>query len=285
MVDNFSHGSIDSIQTGLPQQLADFKNASARKAANKPQGKFYLYSLANSPPGTAVQDAGKLNFLAPPAVDIMNTRTSCAQAFNIPNMSTRPWCPSTLLDVGQLGNFYAQIAIAAAYAGNPSEGWDLPNAIYIDAVDVDGTLRIGTKPLTAGDEDPDCEVFEYTSCSSDEPSCNDGWLPAHQKEHWECYNSDGKENGFCGLAWQNHYKCCRPPVAGHDTARFAYVNTFIAVNIRRACGTSASATCASLKAEAEAGIAAYPKFLWNDPDTGRHDSWPVIKDIKFLYQR
>merc|ERR1711924_510501 len=116
---------------------------------------------------------------------------------------------------------------------------------------------------------------------TDQPSCDNGWLPSGDKEHWKCYDFNGNDHGLCGWAWQNHYKCCRPPTAGQNTARFAYVDTFIAVNTRRACGGSTSAACTSLKAKAEAGIAAYPKHLWSDSDTGRHDSWPVIQQIKF----
>ena len=277
LVDNYSHGSISDEGTGVEQQMQDFKNASARKGADRAAGKFYLYSLANSPPSESISDAAKLNFISSDLLDVMKTRRDCASHFNIPNMSS--WCPTRLMDVSQLSNYYAQLPIAAALS---NDAWDLPNAIYLDAVDAGGTIRTGTKPLSAGDS-PTCDVFKFTSCQTSQPSCDDGWTANGASEHWAAYDSDGSEHGFCGLAWQDHYKCCRNAVDGHDTARFAYVDTFIAVNLRRACVLFSSSQCDALKQSVQQRIQAHPATVWEDPDTGRHAQWPAVKSIKFKY--
>lgn len=60
--------------------------------------------------------------------------------FNIPGLTD--WCPTTLEDMSQLANYYNQIALAQALKRQDY----FPNAIYIDAVDHDGTIRTGTRP-------------------------------------------------------------------------------------------------------------------------------------------
>lgn len=277
LIDNYSRGAIDREGTAVEQQMQDFKNASARKAADRTAGKFYLYSLANSPPLETISDSTKLHFVSPEVLDVMGTRRDCASHFNIPNMTT--WCPTRLIDVSQLSNYYAQLPIAAALTNN---AWDLPNAIYIDAVDAGGTIRTGTRPLSA-DDSPTCDVFKFTSCQTHQPSCDEGWTANGDTEHWQAYDSDGSEHGFCGLAWQDHYKCCRNAVDGRDTARFAYVDTFIAVNLRRACALSSSSQCDVLKQIAQQRIEAHPLKVWADPDTGRHAEWQAVRSIKFNY--
>jgi hypothetical protein len=52
-----------------------------------------------------------------------------------------PWCHASVQSL--LGNFYQQTALEGAVNGlHPSR--DLPGAIYIDALDVNGTIRTGT---------------------------------------------------------------------------------------------------------------------------------------------
>jgi len=50
------------------------------------------------------------------------------------------WCPSHLQDISQLSNYYTQISLDAVITKN----LHFPTAIYIDAVDTDGTIRTGT---------------------------------------------------------------------------------------------------------------------------------------------
>jgi len=51
------------------------------------------------------------------------------------------WCPEYLQEISQLHNYYKQLSFSAALKNS----WDFPNAIYLDAVDVNGTIRTGTK--------------------------------------------------------------------------------------------------------------------------------------------
>ena len=63
------------------------------------------------------------------------------------------WCPLTLMDCSLLANYYNQQVLEQAY-NDPA--FTLPNAIYIDAVDVEGGIRTGTElihPLTKVKED------------------------------------------------------------------------------------------------------------------------------------
>ena len=52
------------------------------------------------------------------------------------------WCPVTLMDCSLLAAYYNQVALDAAY-NRP--GSDFPTAIYLDAVDLGGTIRTGTE--------------------------------------------------------------------------------------------------------------------------------------------
>merc|ERR1739845_133763 len=91
------------------------------------------------------------------------------------------------------------------------QDWGLPNAIYIDAVDMGGTLRVGPRRLAYGakDDPPTCVVFKYSSCQTDQPTCDAGYIADGTKVHFDAYDSDGTSHGLCGLAWQNHFRCCR----------------------------------------------------------------------------
>lgn len=50
------------------------------------------------------------------------------------------WCPLHLQDISQLDNYYRQLVLEKSF----TLGYDFPNAIYLDAVDVNGTIRTGT---------------------------------------------------------------------------------------------------------------------------------------------
>jgi hypothetical protein len=80
--------------------------------------------------------AAKIHFLPSKSneTDVQN----CASVFNIPGLD---WCPETLLDISQLDNFYKQISLEDAI-NNPSAGF--PNAIYLNGLDWEGTIRTGT---------------------------------------------------------------------------------------------------------------------------------------------
>ena len=70
----------------------------------------------------------------------------CAKYLNLPNVSN--YCTTTLQDLSQLSNYYNQISLEKAHAN----GYEFPNAIYIGAIDVNGTIRTGTDVFDADDD-------------------------------------------------------------------------------------------------------------------------------------
>jgi hypothetical protein len=131
-----------------------YAGADARKAADSPEQRFYLLSLAG---GMDYPDATLLKFgvLDKIPTDDAEIVARCAATFGVPGMD---WCPETLLDGSQLSNYYAQVAmdevVDAMLAGDTSYG--LPNAIYINAIgSLDGTIRTGTEVLWGKNRSPD----------------------------------------------------------------------------------------------------------------------------------
>jgi hypothetical protein len=64
--------------------------------------------------------------------------------FKIPNLTN--WCPENLQAISQLAAYYNQLPFDHAIANN----WDLPNAIYLDVLDTDGTIRTGMVLYSSG---------------------------------------------------------------------------------------------------------------------------------------
>jgi len=83
----------------------------------------------------------------------------CALSLHIPNMTD--WCPPHLQDISQLTNYYNQLVLEAAFANQ----LDFPNAIYLDAVDQDGTIRVGTQ-LFPDSTDQDTLTAKYAYVSN-----------------------------------------------------------------------------------------------------------------------
>lgn len=265
LIDNMLLGGVDSEQTRVANQIANFKTADARKAKDKLSQRFSLLSMSGDQP--SIPDVAKVEF---DPTSVMTNRKACAAVLNIPNATL--WCPSHINDYGQLANYYSQIALDAVMTQNLG----LPNAIYIAAVDVGGLIRTGTRRLTSGSAtSPVCHVMQYTHCASSQPACPAGWSPSGAKEHLYTYDTDGFEHTPCALPWQAHYQCCRDPSpASRGNIGYAYADTLIAYNVRRACGGSMAGACGTLTSLLAARRAAHPLTLWEDPLTGRHSDWP-----------
>lgn len=135
LIDNQLGSDMTDEPRNLPSLLAAFRSANATKMADKRQNRFYLKSLAGGPPSTQIAYAAEAHFL-PPARQAAEKK--CAALFHIPGMDS--WCPMTLQAAAQLENYYNQIALDAVI----TQGLHLPNAIYINAVDLGGTIRTGT---------------------------------------------------------------------------------------------------------------------------------------------
>ena len=62
-----------------------------------------------------------------------------------------------------------------------------------------------------------------------------------------------------------------------STRRYAYVDTILAINLRKACkATPTSDTCTSLTNEVALRRSKYPFLQWNEPSTGRLTGWPAV---------
>lgn len=138
LIDNQCGPSVDAEVNALAWERDLLANSEARISELKKSQSFFLMSMATGVPIASTVLEAAIRFL-PNVTDLEVVK--CAEAFNIPSMH---WCPQTLLDIGQLENYYKQITLEEALM-NP--GWGFPNAIYINAVAWEGTIRTGTKTL------------------------------------------------------------------------------------------------------------------------------------------
>ena len=91
---------------------------------------------------------------------------SCPKNVNIPGVKT--WCPSSLLEIAQLSSYYDQITIEEAFlasfispdlhAGDTPNA-AFPNALYLDGLDVGGTIRTGSGLASLPDEDDENHAY------------------------------------------------------------------------------------------------------------------------------
>lgn len=138
LIDNQLGPSVDDEIAAQKWERERFANAAAIISADKAKQGFSLVSLSTGVPAASTVMAATIRFL--PSYNESQVQR-CAAAFNIPGMD---WCPQTLLDIAQLENFYKQITLEEAFV---TPGWRFPNAIYINAVDWEGTIRTGTQVM------------------------------------------------------------------------------------------------------------------------------------------
>jgi len=141
LVDNQLGGDIEGEEAAYSWEASTFQGAKAHRDKDKAEGKFYLVSLASGTPPDMVTYNAELEY-QPFRHD--SIKEKCAALFHIPNMTG--WCPTTLIDMGQLTAYYKQLTLDLAVT---TEGWDFPNAIYMDSIDVGGTIRTSIDPLPA----------------------------------------------------------------------------------------------------------------------------------------
>lgn len=133
-------------ETGL---FSSFAPSSVTRQKAKAEQRFLLMSLATGVPGAQMTLAAVIKYLPGHSHELSE---KCAAAFNIPGFA---YCPETLLDIASLENYYKQLTLEdvvqhsvlqlPASQGNTT--WGFPNAIYINAIDFDGTIRTGTQVL------------------------------------------------------------------------------------------------------------------------------------------
>lgn len=134
LIDNYLLQDIAGHAPAMAaKQWSAFGAMDVTLQAAKAQGRFVLMSLATSTPYFQVARAAELRFDG----NSTSAAAKCAAEFAIPGMTE--WCPPLLLDISQLTNYYNQRMLSLALAA----GFAFPNAIYLDDVDVDGTIRTG----------------------------------------------------------------------------------------------------------------------------------------------
>jgi len=277
-LDNGGSSSIGDEVAGIKWEAGAFQGGKAKLAKQKPENKFWLMSLANSQPSGSLWPAAKLNLAPGGTFSVTGNRKDCASQFTgIPDFDK--WCPGSLLHVGQLTNYYKQIAIEAAL----QHGWGFPNAFYMDAVDVGGKLRTGPKPLTYAPEEPTCDAFYWTGCGGT-ATCDKN----SKQFSGDSFTSNGKtqrgstvdtwdidEHGTCVLPWATHHQCCRDEAEA--TTGYAYVDTLVLYNLMKRCEMPNSpAECDSMMKAVQTRRAQAPMKRWNDTITGRRTDWPPL---------
>lgn len=123
---------IDNVISGNYYDF--FANAAQTTAKNKANNMFSLLQMGADVPDGQIKYAAEIIY-DPFQKD--QTAKKCAASFGIPNMTE--WCPLTLLAIGQLTNYYSQKSIDLVI----TEQLGFPNAIYIDALDEQGSIRTG----------------------------------------------------------------------------------------------------------------------------------------------
>ncbi|GMH64573.1 hypothetical protein TrRE_jg2823 [Triparma retinervis] len=139
LVDNRLGSSVDDEEASYASEVDLFANAAASKREDKRSQKLLLRSMATSSPDFQIEAVAFMKF--DPFASEDEQIKKCTDGFGIPSLNS--WCPPTLMDVAQMGAYYKQITLDLAY-NNFEEGWEFPNAIYLDSLDYDGRIRTGT---------------------------------------------------------------------------------------------------------------------------------------------
>ena len=134
-IDNQLVNGVNELPSMVQQLEQQFITASATRASDKAANALYLLSMANGWPSEQLALGLMIEYLPSLAPDIIPL---CLNVCSVANMTQ---CPLHLMDGGLLGNYYQQELLDLSITGK----YDLPGAIYIDAVDVNGTIRTGPK--------------------------------------------------------------------------------------------------------------------------------------------
>jgi hypothetical protein len=139
LIDNRLGPSVDKEEEALAWERDLFANSTTYKQRIQSDQGFLLMSMATGVPSSQMVGAASLRFLHP---DGKGATKACSDSFNIPGMTN--WCPASLADITMLENYYKQLSLEEC-THKFQQGWSFPNAIYINGIDVDGKIRIGTQ--------------------------------------------------------------------------------------------------------------------------------------------
>lgn len=161
LVDNEGCGDVTNLTDTVFGCNRTFQNVPAHLARTKGENQFYLLSMATSASRKEILDVSLLRYFGGWLVNATATAEACAALFHVPGMTG--WCPMHLEGMDQLNNYYNQIPFqeVAQYASNRLREWRsrrgdpsfvaapfamaIPNAIYLDTLDANGTIRTGTE--------------------------------------------------------------------------------------------------------------------------------------------
>jgi hypothetical protein len=124
-------GAFD-VPDEIAYQESTYRDSAATNAQLKTRKAFSLLHTATAVMPTATEYAAAIRYL--PNMDWEVRK--CANTYAIPEFA---FCPPTLLDIGQLHNYYNQLMLEKSHTNE----WGFPNAIYTDAIDSHGTIRTG----------------------------------------------------------------------------------------------------------------------------------------------
>lgn len=134
-LDNTLLPGVEDVEFTQYLQRDMYRKNEYLRAYARARGHFILLSLASSAEEEQILNGIRKQFGMRDA-----NETGCALSFHIPEMED--WCPDFCLDTSQLQSYYNQAPMEDAHTYS---SWGFPNIIYLDAVDVDGTIRTGTQ--------------------------------------------------------------------------------------------------------------------------------------------
>jgi len=252
LIDNDLPGDA-TPQKNVNSMLNRYQNANIRIQGDKKQGKFYLMSGSGPDPKDRMIDALELAFLGHlRLINKTKVQEKCAAIFDVPGST---WCPQRLQECSQWANYYHQIAFEYAIqqqmkdysAGRSLLGWRFPNAIYIDAVDVNGTIRTGS------------EVFWPTpSSSSSNSSSTNNTIPTFTSPHLVAKYSYTDTLLLSNVLW-----ICSGGASGSNNNS----------------SKPSSAVCDSFIQTLQARRAKYPFLEWTDLTSGRLNNYPPFPSM------
>eukprot|EP00658_Telonema_sp_P-2_P071898 TRINITY_DN6110_c0_g2_i2.p1 TRINITY_DN6110_c0_g2~~TRINITY_DN6110_c0_g2_i2.p1 ORF type:complete len:567 (-),score=113.09 TRINITY_DN6110_c0_g2_i2:364-2064(-) len=273
-IQNDLPGGIGNF-AGCDQDLmTDLRAGASKRASLKAANRFWLVSGASGV-GDTIKYSTQMHFNPFLTKDEWQARLSCAKVVGVVNATS--WCPESLLGYAQLTNYYRQAWFN--FSLDPScAGCDLPNAVYIDGVAQGGMIATGDRMLTTPDSTPVCEQYEWTSCEFEQPKCSPGHTANGEYTALGVVDTTGYTNGPCAIPFQKHFQCCRDQPLTQESARFGYVATLVAANLRRSCLATTTPECQAMMGLVLREIQKAPMVLWHDDGFGRQATWPRLDD-------
>ncbi|KRX04826.1 PLC-like phosphodiesterase, TIM beta/alpha-barrel domain [Pseudocohnilembus persalinus] len=136
-VEQFGNSDIYNQQESYEYEINFFENYHTIKSQKKQNNIYTVKSMATSGMAETMIYSFLDNFLPESFSNlILWQKYNCVLNFQIP---ANQFCPEILLDLGQWTNYYKQLTLDIALQNN----YSLPNAVFVDQIDHEGTMRTG----------------------------------------------------------------------------------------------------------------------------------------------